>query len=217
MDDNRKKLQFKDRLLWSRVAEKSESNQVEFRRRIDLLDAAQSSATPIWVAIDTKTNELKLASKGRRMWIEFAIFSAGALINWLFSSDGRPYFDFGAVLMVGASCSYLLGLTKLFRLESEIKKLVEQQSLYLFHWLGTGASNEDFWRCRRNAIQMNQLEENSKDTDLWRAEYEELEDMSRNRLLNIRNAILCRTSGDYLSDWVLELDSMNLATDQGVA
>jgi hypothetical protein len=55
MADNKKKLQSKDRLLWSRVAEKSESNQVEFRRRIDLLDAAQSSVAPIWIAIDTKT------------------------------------------------------------------------------------------------------------------------------------------------------------------
>lgn len=213
MDDNRKKLQFKDRLLWSRVAEKSESKQIEFRRRIDVLDAAQSAVAPIWIAIDAKKNALKLASKGRRMWIELAIFIAGGLINWLFPTDGQPYFGFGAVLMVGASCSYLLGVATLFRLESEINKLVEQQSLYLFHWLGTGASNEDFWGCRRNAIRMNQLEEISKDTDLWRAEYGALEDTSRNRLLNIRHDILWRASGDYLSGWVLELDGMNIPAD----
>jgi hypothetical protein len=119
--------------------------------------------------------------------------------------------------MFGASCSYLLGLASLFKLESEINKLVEQQSLYLFHWLGTGASNEDFWDCRRAAIRMNQLEETSRDTDLWRAEYEALKDMSRNRLLNIRHDILWRTSGDYLSGWALELDGVNLVADQAGA
>ena len=197
MDDNRKKLQIKDRLLWTRVAEKSDSNQIEFRRRIDLLAAVHSSLLPIWIAIHTRTSELKVASKFRRLWIELAIFCLGALINWLFSSDGKPYIGFGALLMFGAGCSYLLRLMKLFMLENQIKKLNEQQSIYLFHWLGTGASNEDFWRCQRAVIRMNELEENSRDTHLWKSERLELEDTSRNHLLNIRHDILWRASGDY--------------------
>ncbi len=213
MDDNRQKLQFKDRLLWSRVAAKSDANQVEFRRRIDVLDAALSALAPVWIAIHAKSNELKLASKSRRIWIEWTIFSVGALLNWYFPSDAKPYIGFGAALMVGAGCSHLLGLAKRFMLESEIQKLVEQQSFLLFHWISTGAPNEDFWGCRQNAIRINELEENSRDTDLLRAEYEALNVASRNRLLNIRHDILWRTSGDYLTGWVLELDGMNLPAD----
>jgi hypothetical protein len=215
MDENREKLQFKDRLLWSRVAEKSDSNQVEFRHRIDLLDAAHTSLLPIWLAIHTKTSELKLASKPRRLWIEWGIFCVGALINWLFASEGKSYSGFGGALMVGAACSHLFGLVKRFMLESEVQKLVEQQSVYLFYWLGTGASREDFWSCQRAAIRMSELEGNSRDTDLWRAEYQELKDASRNRLINIRHDILWRTSGDYQGGWAPDLDGVNLPREVG--
>ena len=137
MNDNRKKLQIKDRLLWTRVAEKSESSQVEFRRRIDLLAAVHSSLSPIWIPIHTKTSELKVASKFRRLWIELAIFCLKALINWLFPSDGKPYIGFGALLMFGASCSYLFRLVKLFMLENQIKNsLNNNQFIFSLAWRG---------------------------------------------------------------------------------
>ena len=215
MDDNRKKLHIKHRLLWTRVAEKSDSNQVEFRRRIDLLAAVNSSLLPIWIAIHTESSELKVASKFRRLLIALAIFCLGALINWLFPSDGKPYIGFGVLLMFGACCSYLFRLIKLFMLENQIKKLHEQQSIYLFHWLGTGASNEDFWRCQRAVIRMNELEENLRDTDLLRSELLELEHTSENHLINMRHDILRRASGDYQGGWILDLDAINLPAEVG--
>ena len=217
MTDNRKKLRLKDELLWSRVAEKSDGKQVEFRRRSDLLDATHFSSVPIWTAIDTKTKELKLASRPRRLWIEWGIFSVGALINWLFAADGRSYTGFGGALMIGAGCSHLLGLAKRFILESEVQKLVEQQSSYLFHWLGTGASSDDFWNCRRAAIRKNELEESSMDSDLWRAQIREIEVASENRFLNIKRDILWRASGDYQVDWIHDLDGVNLPAEVGEA
>lgn len=210
MDDNRIKLQLKDQLLWGRVAVKSDGTQVEFRRRIDLLDAAHTVLVPIWIAIHTNTRELKIASRPRRVWIEYVIFCVGGLINWLYASDGKTYVGFGAALMIGAGCWHLYGQAKRFMLESEIKKLQKQQSLFLFHWLSTGASSGDFWSCRDAAIRKMALEESSMDSDVKEAEFRGLEDASRNRFLNIRHDILWRASGDYQTGWILDLDGMDL-------
>ena len=208
MDDNRQKLQLKDRLLYNQVGKASECTQVDFRRRCDLLDAAYVSVVPVWTALDETTSAL--AAKRRRSWLDFGCFFLGALVVWFAPAHETAALAVGVALILGAAVSYAARFMQALAAESEHKRLLQQQDSLLFHWRASGASDDDFWRFRDSTRARMALVSSSDNSDFWRTERVKLDHSVENELLNIRHHLFVRASGDWLKDWVYDLDGVTL-------